>query len=303
MGEISDMMIDYPSRDAWLAARSTFVGASESAALFGCGYSGQNALTVYASKVRPEENDFGASQAMIVGSLIEPGLVRVFEHFAGLPAYLEKPFRVRHAPEHHFLAATLDAEALDPEAVPVELKNVDARLMAQWADDEMDGCPLKFHVQVQHQLAVTGASHAYLMGLIGGNRPVIRRLERNEEFVGVLVARVTEFWGFVQRRELPTDLIDWSESATSDAIKRLHPDDNGETVVLPAEAQVWYEQLEDAKAAVKEAEKLRDEAKNKLCAAIGDNTFGVLRDGTQLSWKTQERAEYVAKASKFRVLR
>ncbi len=295
---------DYQTRDEWLAARSTFIGASESAAILGCGYAGQNALTVYASKLKPEESAFEATEAMIVGSLIEPGLCRVFEHFNQKPAWQEKPFRVRRHSEMGFIGATLDAITTEtgfPEEIPVELKNVSGMLMKQWSDEQV--APLKFQVQCAHQMLVTGAQKAFLMGLIGGNKPVIRELHRNDKFISVLQAKLIEFWGFVERQELPTDFIDWESDATSDALKTLHPDDNGQAVLMPEESVDWFEQLQLAKAKIKEADEIKTAAENRIKAAIGDNTFGLLPDGTRLSWKTQERKECVVKASKFRVLR
>lgn len=297
---------DYQNREDWLNARSTFIGASESAAILGCGYAGQNALTVYASKLKPEESAIEATEAMIVGSLIEPGLCRVFSHFADTDVLQDRPYRVRRLPWNQFIGATLDAFVpvdLTKEDVlyPVELKNVSGTLMKQWSDENV--APLKFQVQCAHQMLVTGAPKAYLMGLIGGNKPVIRELHRNDEFIAVLQAKLIEFWGFVERRELPTDFIDWGSDATSDALITLHPDDNGQTVLMPAESVDWFEQLQLAKAKIKEADEIKTAAENRIKAAIGDNTFGLLPDGTRLSYKTQERKETVCKASRFRVLR
>lgn len=298
------LISDYPDRESWLTARATFIGASESASILGCGYASTNALTVYASKLHPEESAIEATEAMIVGSLIEPGLCRVFEHFAKMPVESEKPYTVRRHKDFPFIAATLDAWAIDPtgsDAYPLELKNVSGTLMKQWSDEQV--APLKFQVQCSHQTLVTGSPKAYLMGLIGGNKPAIRELHRNDKFIGVLQAKLIEFWGFVERRELPTDFIDWSSDATSDALKTLHPDDNGQTVLMPAESSDWFEQLQAAKEKIKEADEIKTAAENRIKAAIGDNTFGLLLDGTRLSWKTQERKESVVKASRFRVLR
>jgi len=304
---LTHIISDYATREEWLAARSTFIGASESAAILNCGYSGTNALTVYASKIKPEESRFEATDAMIIGDLIQPALITVFNHFHGrengIAAIAEVPNRVRRHGEMPFIAASLDAIAVteDDVSLPLELKNVDSRLMSEWKDD--GECPLKFQVQVAHQMLVTGADRAYLMGLIGGNKPKVRELYRNDKFIGVLQMKLVEFWGFVERREIPTDFFDWSSDATSDALKCLHPDDNGQTVLMPAESSDWFEQLLLAKEKIKEAEEIKTAAENRIKAAIGDSTFGLLPDGQRLSWKTQERAGHVVKPSKFRVLR
>lgn len=297
------LITDYADRDEWLVARATFIGASESAAILGCGYAGQNALTVYASKVTPGGDKIEATEAMIVGSLIEPGLCRVFEHFAQRPAWQEKPFRVRRLARHAFIGATLDVLTTDtgfPEEIPVELKNVDRQLMAQWNEENV--APLKFQVQSSHQQLVTSATKSYLMGLIGGNKPVIREFPRNDKFIGVLEKQLCEFWGFVERRELPKDFIEWQHDGTSTALARLFPDDSGEVIDLPAEAADWAKQLEDAKAVIKESEAFKVEAENKIKAAIAGASFGRLPCGQMYSWKYQTVAEHVVAEFKRRPL-
>ncbi len=269
--EKTHLITDYADRAEWLAARSTFIGASESAAILGCGYSGQNALTVYASKINPGGDEIEATEAMTIGSLIEPGLCRVFEHFAQKPAWQEKPFRVRRLARHKFIGATLDALTIDsgfPEEIPVELKNVDWRLLKQW--DEEQVAPLKFQVQTSHQQLVTSAPKSYLMGLIGGNKQIIREFPRNEKFITALEGQLCEFWGFVERRELPTDFIEWQHDGTSTALARLYPDDSGEVIDLPPESAEWAMQLEEAKAAIKEAKAKEADFGNRIRAAIGE---------------------------------
>lgn len=288
----------YDSREDWLENRRKWIGASESAAILGCGYANQNALTVYASKVAENPSSFESSEAMIVGSLIEPGLLKIFSHFSGLGARLETPHTVRTTAEYPWIVATLDA--LTDDDIPVELKNVDSRLFSQWEDDE---CPLKFQVQCQHQMLCTGAERAYLFGLIGGNKPRIREIIRNEDFISVLIAKLTEFRGFILRKELPTDFIEWGSDATSDALKRLHPNDNGESVILDSDAEKWLEILENAKDEAKDIDVEITQAKNHLTALLGDNTYGLMPSGRRVSWTTQDRKEYTVKASSSRVFR
>lgn len=295
------MIRDFETKDQWLDSRAQFLGASESAAVLGCGYASQNALTVFASKVNPKEARIDATNSMVIGSLIEPGLIKVFEHFAERPAQLERPYRVRICDQYPFMGATLDAVALDSESViPIELKNVDSRLFTQWDDEEI---PLKFQIQCQHQMLCAGATEAFIMGLIGGNKPVIKHLARNEAFIAAMVPRLQEFWSWVERKIIPPDFDEWGTDATGAALKTLHPLDNGITTLLPEEAEVLLDRLELAKEKVSEWEKVRDACKQQLQAGLGDNTFGALPDGRSVSWKTQDRAGYTVAPGQSRVFR
>lgn len=70
-------------------------------------------------------------------------------------------------------------------------------------------------------------------------------------------------------------------------LRLLHPDDNGETVPLPAEFMDLSAALATAKAERSALEKTITGLENQFKAAIGDATFGVLPSGERWSWRTQ----------------
>jgi putative phage-type endonuclease len=292
--------LELPHRQAWLEARRSLVGASDSAGIFGVGYADQSVVTVWDSKVNPpREPDPAKLRRFKVGKLMEPALRAIFADEAGMPCESPGEFTIfRHA-ELPWLGATLDGVTLHDEygPCPVELKNVSHFNRDEWDGDEP---PLKFAVQVQHQLAVTGASHGFLLGLVGGNEPVIKTIERNERFIGAMLIRLEEFWGYVERRELPP--VDAS-LATAQILARLWPEDSGATIVLPPEAAEWDRQLVAAKESIKKAEAEKLAAENQLKAALKDATFGELLGGGSYSWKQQTRKGYYVEETSFRVLR
>lgn len=285
-------------RAEWLEARRAVIGASDSAAIFGVGYKDQSPLTVWESKVRPCE-EAEEPKRLRIGRLIEPALRSIFEAETGLPCESPGDYTIHVHPEYPWLGATLDGRCEHDEYGPcvVELKNVDRFLRDEWRDDDP---PLKFNVQCQHQMAVTGTSHAFLLGLIGGNEPFVKIVERNDRFIAAMIERLGEFWEYVARGKMPP--IDES-IASAKVLARLYPEDSGETVWLPDEAADWAAEIEDAKQIIKQAESRKIAAENKVKAALGDATFGEIPSGGRFSWKTQRRKECVVKASQFRVLR
>jgi predicted phage-related endonuclease len=202
-----------------------------------------------------------------------------------------------------FIGATCDAWAeFQSIQVPVELKNVGQWMAAEWYEDQT---PMKFQVQCQQQLICTKTDSMFIQGLIGGGKPVIRQLHRNDEFCTVMLTKLAEFWKFVLRKELPRDFIAWESDATSDAIKRLHPDDNGETILLDKTADDLVNEWNYYKERKEEAEEFETAAKNKLCAALGANTFATLPSGRVLSLKTTITKDELTprKGKKYRTLR
>jgi putative phage-type endonuclease len=286
----------FDNREDWLRARG--IGASDTAGIFGEGYSGQSAVSIWEEK-RSGLSSIEETTRMRVGRIIEPSLREIFRQETKLTCD-GLDLHVLRSREFDWMTATLDAVTEDPDAgqVPVELKNVDGRLFAEWRDEP----PLKFQIQCQHQMAVTGTNRVYLLGLIGGNTPIVKTVRRSQAFIDAMVKKLAEFWGHVQDGTMPP--IDGSE-ATQQALARLYPGDNGKSIELPPEAIAWADQLAEAKATIKEAEAEKREAENQLKAAMGENTFGTLPGGGSFSLKTTVRHNKAREASvsTFRVLR
>lgn len=299
MSTLPALAVECAGREEWLEVRRSLIGASDTAGIFGVGYEDQSALTVWDEKVNARPDEKAGLKRLRIGKLMEPALRAIASEEIGLLVDTHGEFTVLRHAEKPWLGATLDGFCIHPELgfTPVELKNVSNFAKRDWEDEDL---PLKFAVQCQQQIAVTGARQAFLFGLIGGSDPVVKLVPRNQRFIDAMIARLEEFWGYVERREMPP--VDES-LATARLLTRLFPEDDGSTIMLPAEATEWAKELADAKSAIKEAEAKKVAAENKIKAAINDNSFGLLSGGGGFSWKTQSRAEHVVKASTFRVLR
>jgi len=287
----------YETREEWLQARSTFLGASEIAAILGMGYADQSPITIWAEKVHGTVDEH-EKKRLRIGTMMEPVLRQMFTEETGLPCQSVQ-HEVRRHPVYPFLGATLDGLTTDERdefSIPVELKNVGQFNLKDWLDEP----PLKFQLQVQQQMAVTGAPYCYLFALIGGMTPSVVRLERHERLIAGLVREAERFWGYVERRELPP--VDDSE-ATAKALSRIWREDEGKAILLPSESQEWAERLEAAKEAKKSAEAEERKFANLLKGAIADATFGDVPGFGRFSYKTQTTAAHEVKESTFRVLR
>lgn len=284
----------HETREEWIDARRTGIGASESPGIFGVGYEQQSPITIWSSKIGGPEVEFDAAalKRMNRGKKMEPIIADEFADEVGFPVVDPGEFTVYRSAEHPWLFATLDRFCIHPEfgPIPVEIKNVNGRFRGDW--DEEEEPPLKYVVQCQHQMAVTGTSHCYLVGLVGGDELVIRLLERNQRFIDAMVIKLREFWGYVERREMPP--VDESE-ATRAMLGLIYPHDTGDEVSLPPDATEWDHELTDVKEKIKSLDSRKTLLENQLRAAIGNASVGRLPFGGGYSWKQQTRSGIDAK--------
>ena len=287
----------YDTMEKWLEARNSVIGASEAASIFGVGYADESPMTVWARKrgfVESKED----TELLECGRVLQPAIIELFRRrYRRLNP--DRDVNFNRAPlgeytlcrslKHPWLGASLDDYFFDDGVALVEAKNVSLFMSADWKDDDP---PLKFHVQTQQQMSVTGTDRNFAVGLIGGNRLVWKEARRNDKFIKVMIEKLAEFQELVDEGVEPSGKwIDGTE-ATKRALGAIHPLDNGETVTLPLESTQWHVGLSKAKDDEKDAKTRELLFGNRLRQAIGDNSYGLLPDGSRYSNKHQDKAIY-----------
>ena len=308
---------NHRSRGEWLEARKTGIGASEVASIFGCGYANTSPITVWAEKTGRARQEFDQAtlKRLNRGKRLEPYIAMEFQEETGLKTVDPGDYAIFRSEQYEWLFATLDRWCPHPEygPIPVELKAVNGRFRSDWDEDQEP--PLKYNVQCQTQMAVTGTSHCYLVGLIGGDELSIRLIERNDRFIEAMLSKLARFWIYVQKNEMPP--VDESE-ATKAMMGLIYPFDSGAEVSLSLEFAELDLRLATAKEQAKALDKEITGIENQIKAAIGEATKGVLPSGGGYTWKEQSRksidsellranhpeiAAECEKCSTFRVLR
>lgn len=322
----------YRDRADWIGARGTGIGSSDAPVILGLS-KWKSPVALYYEKRGLREPSHGESEYMEWGLALEPAIIAgyeritkrrvadptfLFDHFApevrytlardtDLPYLVASPDAAVQPIVDRSAEGGLDASAHEVAAPPVfgepgvlEVKNVDVSKGKLW--DEAQEPPIEYIVQVQHQLMVTGAQWGSIAALVGGNRFLWADVKRDDELIAMIRKLEVEFWTACLKGEAPP--IDGSES-TKDVLARLYPKDTGEVIQLPEEAFEWDRQSRLASKTMKEAKKQKQEADNKLRAAIGDATVGLLYPNGFLtySWRYQKRKAHQVKESEFRVLR
>lgn len=281
------------SLEDWLATRKSMIGASESPSILGEGYADEGPYTIWAKKtgLMPDKPD---NELLWYGRKMQPITLERFTIETGLPVRDLGEFTIQRHPTISWLGATLDGvtEERDGTLAVVEAKNIGQYGAKEWSAPEP---PMRVQIQIQHQLAVTGYQVGYAVATVGGNRLKFRRIERHDRFISAMIERLEEFWALVLDGRPPE--LDYTE-ATRIALGSIYANDNGKTVMLPPEALVWDRQLQRVKRHIKVLEKFKTGFENAIKAAIGENSYGELPDGTGelYSWRSHEVSEHVVSA-------
>lgn len=272
-------------RAAWHEIRARHVGASEVAALFSA--QPDYAMGVYAlwqvkaGRVPPPEvtaervawglrleDAIATAAAESEGWSISPG---VYASRDGLGATLD---RIIEAPGPN------DAGMSGRGAL--ELKNVDGIQFLRWGEEP----PLHILLQLQAQLAATGFSWGAVAALVGGNSLRVWRYTARPKLQAEILARVGAFWRSIREDRPPQP--DGSD-ATYRALVMLNP----ATAEEPADLSEDNEAPELAatflrlSAEIKERERARDEARNRLLAKLGPHRSALIT-GFRLSQAVTE---------------
>lgn len=260
------MLIEMPpSREEWLALRQKYVGASESAALFGV--QAAYALDAFALHHVKAGN---APPPPVDGPRVEWG--KRLEQIVALAVNEEHGYPVRKgryavADDCPGMGASLDFEMeSDPTGAfegpgVLETKNVDWMIHRRsWTDGEP---PLHVLIQLQHQLGATGWSWGAVACLVGGNDLRLYPYAAKPKLIADIKARVAQFWAEIAAGKPP--LPSASESAGA-ILRSLFPEpiddslDMRESNEFPEAAAAFIK----AQVAKKEAALDYDEARNRM---------------------------------------
>lgn len=272
-------------RAEWLALRK--LGSSDAAAI--CGLNPwRTPFQVWLDKTgqAPEIED---NEAMEWGRTLEPIISDKFAERTCLTKYYDGVLLAHELYPH--MTATPDYRVVENGVTGLlEVKNTGEFNAKSWAD----GIPDAAHLQLMHQLAVTGLNFGYVCALVGGKKLVYHRFERDEALIAKLIEIEAAFWERVESKTPPP-----LQAGDNDAVALLYPTSADSDVVLSETLTATIAEFEAAKAAIKEAEERKKTAEANLKLALGECERG--RCGSYLlTWKTQSRKEHTVKASTFR---
>ncbi|WP_381801019.1 YqaJ viral recombinase family protein [Streptomyces niveus] len=266
----------------WHAARQGGIGGSDMAAI--CGLNPYTSpLEIWMRKTGqpvPRRDSAVLSEAALMGHLLEPVVATRFIALTGLYA-AEGPGTLRR-PDKPWIANLDRVTHEDGQPGVVEIKTRSSYALAEWTEE----VPVDVQIQVQWYLAVTGWQFAHVACLIGGQRTIVHRLQRDEQMIADLGTIADEFWEQVEAGQQPP--IDGTH-ATGQLLDRLHATPTENVVVAdPAEVESWLKHRAHAKEALAGAEMAITEADNHLKAIAGQATDVHIRGELAYSWRPRK---------------
>jgi len=267
-------------REEWLRLRREGIGGSDALAVLGLD-PWKNRMEVYLDKTGDPRAEREQTDAMEWGNYCESPIAEWFTYKTGirvrrcgLMRHVDRPWQ------------RVSVDRLTADGGILEIKNTNYHRRREWEDDEGEIVADGAEAQAQHAMAVTGLPHAWFAAQVGGQPPVIRRIDRDEAFIADLTAVEEEFWALVEARTPPA----LEGRASADLIARLYPEaDDGKTAELSATDVALLREYRKELANENAAKARKDEIKALITAAMGTASAASYEGETVARWAPRKK--------------
>jgi len=275
------------NEDHWHLLRSGCIGASEVAALFGCGYQSHFQLW-HEKKGDLAHADYSDNERIVLGRCLEDGIAKAAGELYDYN--LVRSTNYFTDDDCIGLGATPDFFlAREGGEFPAEVKNASwGSFKDNWLvhDDGYAEPPLRFSLQVQVQLACCKAAAGLLIALISGDRIVRCEIPRHDEAIAEIRRRVRAFWESIENNveppaEMPQDM---------DSAKRVwHAGDGHVDLRGDPDVEGWLEQLRELRDVRKRVEADADVIEGRVLSYCTQSGYAsVEANGGRISCKQRE---------------
>ncbi|CAI3350001.1 YqaJ viral recombinase family protein [Enterococcus cecorum] len=261
----------------WLEDRRKGIGGSDVATVLGLNKY-KSVYQLWLEKTGQVEVTSAQSEAAYWGNTLEEVVAEEFSKRTGKK--VRRRNRVFEHSKYPFLRANIDRDIVGENAV-LECKTANQYLANEWDDDEI---PIQYICQVQHYMNVLNLDYVYFAVLIGGQKFVWKKMERDQELIDMITEKLVEFWTENVEKEIEP-AIDGLK-ATSDFLTQRYLDTEDNQTELNA---AFDENIANL-ARLKSDRKIIDEnitlLENELKQALGksDATIGITPNNI-VSWK------------------
>lgn len=288
-----------PDRASWLERRRTGIGGSDVAAILGISPY-RTALDVYLDKTGASQ-PIADSEPMYWGRRLEDVVAQEWQLRTGRK--VQRVNSILRGAEPWMLAnidraivaegsraRTDDTGVLRGAVGVIECKTASAYAAADWDGlDGSDALPVHYAAQGVWYLAVTGLDVCEFAALIGGQRFVQRRVERDEETIRGIVEQVREFWFAHVVAGVPPEPLTAADAAKLWAKDRgdlIDIDQNTDLLVTFNELRALRQQSKDIDAKV-------DALADSLKLAIGPASGLAIGGKPCATWKAAKDSQRV----------
>lgn len=230
----------------WLADRRKGIGGSDVATILGLNKwkSPYQLWLEKTGQINLEESD---SEPAYWGNVLEEVVAREFCERTGKK--VRRRNQVFEHEEYQFLRANIDRDVVGENAL-LECKTANQFLAKDWDGEEI---PMSYLCQVQHYMNVLNREYAYIAVLIGGQKFIWKKIERDQELIDLITKHLVEFWQ-INVVEGVEPRIDGSQ-ATSDFLNERYAEEGSQEIMLPSEFDdliTYRNQLKEDEKVIKE---------------------------------------------------
>lgn len=264
----------------WLEDRRKGIGGSDVATILGLNKY-KSVYQLWLEKTDQIEVTSAQSEAAYWGNTLEEVVAEEFSKRTGKK--VRRRNRVFEHSKYPFLRANIDRDIVGENAV-LECKTANQYLANEWDEDEI---PIQYICQVQHYMNVLNLDYVYFAVLIGGQKFVWKKMERDQELIDMITEKLVAFWTEnVEKGIEPT--IDGLK-ATSDFLTQRYLDTDESETELNAAFDENIANLARLKSDKKVIEENITLLENELKQALGkaDATIGITPNNI-VSWKKMQ---------------
>jgi len=217
------------------------------------------------------------SYLMRRGKLFEPILIQLYEEETGRKVVRASGEQLQTNPEYPWLGCSLDA--VDDESVYLELKHTTHKFR------DVDEIPLRWQIQIQHQMVVMGVDRMRLV-MDQPFEMVVIDVPRNESFIeDRLLPETKAFWDSLSWPHPPAPKYGEDNEGLGLLYRAAYQP--GTTVDLDFGLVPELDVIQRCKAEEKRIREQRDLAEAKLKYALGEYEVGLFPDQPELkvTWK------------------
>ncbi|MGL9878002.1 hypothetical protein IGJ25_002590 [Enterococcus sp. DIV0240d] len=265
------------THDEWLLDRRKGIGGSDVATILGLN-KWKSPYQLWLEKTGQIDLEHTESEPAYWGNVLEEVVAREFQERTGKK--VRRRNQVFDHPLHPFLRANIDRDVVGENAI-LECKTANAFLGKEWEGEEV---PLSYLCQVQHYMNVLNKKYCYIAVLVGGQKFIWKRVDRDQELIDTITELLVDFWENNVIKGIEP-MIDGSE-ATQEFLKERYSELDEVETTLPPTFDDLVDQKRELKKTKKDIETSIRQLDNEIISELGKRKASIgIAQKNIISWK------------------